>query len=128
MILENFAHTLDEVIEHTDVETVIVTGVGDQLALAEVGDREFRRAACAQTGAARGDLPRAVALQRGTSSRDAISTARRWSSTHDDIAFLQYTGGTTGVAKGAMLTHRNMVANVLQSAAWIGTARGSART
>src|SRR5690606_20707441 len=40
---------------------------------------------------------------------------------HDDIAFLQYTGGTTGVAKGAMLTHRNMVANVLQSAAWIGT-------
>ena len=41
--------------------------------------------------------------------------------THDDIAFLQYTGGTTGVAKGAMLTHRNMVANVLQSAAWIGT-------
>jgi long-chain acyl-CoA synthetase len=42
--------------------------------------------------------------------------------THDDIAFLQYTGGTTGVAKGAMLTHRNMVANALQSASWIGTA------
>ena len=41
--------------------------------------------------------------------------------THDDIAFLQYTGGTTGVAKGAMLTHRNMVANVLQAGAWLGT-------
>ncbi|MGH8185865.1 MAG: AMP-binding protein, partial [Steroidobacteraceae bacterium] len=40
---------------------------------------------------------------------------------HEDIAFLQYTGGTTGVAKGAMLTHRNMVANVLQASAWIGT-------
>ena len=40
---------------------------------------------------------------------------------HEDIAFLQYTGGTTGVAKGAMLTHGNMVANVLQSASWIGT-------
>ena len=46
---------------------------------------------------------------------------RRSTLTHDDIAFLQYTGGTTGVAKGAMLTHRNMVANVLQAAAWIGT-------
>jgi long-chain acyl-CoA synthetase len=41
--------------------------------------------------------------------------------THDDIAFLQYTGGTTGVAKGAMLTHRNMIANVLQAGAWLGT-------
>jgi len=41
--------------------------------------------------------------------------------THDDIAFLQYTGGTTGVAKGAMLTHHNMIANVLQAATWIGT-------
>jgi long-chain acyl-CoA synthetase len=40
---------------------------------------------------------------------------------HEDVAFLQYTGGTTGVAKGAMLTHRNLIANVLQSAAWIGT-------
>src|SRR3546814_7658860 len=40
---------------------------------------------------------------------------------HDDIAFLQYTGGTTGVAKGAMLTHGNMIANMLQAAAWIGT-------
>src|SRR5699024_3053139 len=39
---------------------------------------------------------------------------------HDDIAFLQYTGGTTGVAKGAMLTHGNMVANMLQASAWIG--------
>src|SRR5690606_27492514 len=40
--------------------------------------------------------------------------------THDDIAFLQYTGGTTGVAKGAMLTHRNLVANMQQASAWVG--------
>ncbi len=47
---------------------------------------------------------------------------------HDDIAFLQYTGGTTGVSKGAVLTHRNMVANVLQSGAWLGTAAPPAGT
>ncbi len=53
-------------------------------------------------------------------SGDAHQAPDRVELCHDDIAFLQYTGGTTGVAKGAMLTHGNMVANMLQAGAWIG--------
>src|SRR5262249_45831253 len=58
--------------------------------------------------------------------KDVLATGARHevpkpSITHDDIAFLQYTGGTTGIAKGAMLTHGNMVANMLQASAWIGS-------
>jgi long-chain acyl-CoA synthetase len=119
VILENFAHTLEEVIDKTQLEHVIVTGVGDQLhwpksMLANLVVRHVRKQVPSW------DIPRAVrfnnALQLGRyHSFTAVPT------THEDIAFLQYTGGTTGVAKGAMLTHRNMVANVLQSESWIGT-------
>jgi long-chain acyl-CoA synthetase len=119
VILENFAHTLAEVIDKTKIETVIVTGVGDQLhfpksALANMVVRHVRKQVPSF------DLPGAIrfnkALQLGR-----YGTFTPVSTDHDDIAFLQYTGGTTGVAKGAMLTHRNMVANVLQAESWIGT-------
>ncbi|MET0534197.1 MAG: AMP-binding protein, partial [Steroidobacter sp.] len=120
VILENFACTLEQVIDKTKLEHVIVTGVGDQLhwpksIVANLVVRHVRKQVPSW------NLPNAIrfnkALQLGR-----YSTFTPVPTTHEDVAFLQYTGGTTGVAKGAMLTHRNMVANVLQSESWIGTA------
>jgi long-chain acyl-CoA synthetase len=118
VILENFAHTLAEVRAATDVETVIVTGVGDLLAFPRSVATNFvlrhvRREVPEYS------LPGAVrfpeALSKGRyENLDPVPLE------HDDIAFLQYTGGTTGVSKGAVLTHRNLCANVLQSEAWMG--------
>src|SRR5690606_23579529 len=65
-------------------------------------------------------LPQAVRF-RDALARGAAHPLPAVTLTRDDLAFLQYTGGTTGVAKGAMLTHGNMVANMLQASAWIGT-------
>ncbi len=119
VILENFAHVLAQVIEHTALEHVVVTGVGDQLgwpksSLVNLVLRHVRRQV------PRWELPGAVRFNRALAEGGFLSVDPV-ALTHDDVAFLQYTGGTTGVAKGAMLTHRNMVANVLQSAAWIGS-------
>lgn len=120
VILENFAHTLQQVIGKTKIETVISTAVGDQLgwpksAIVNLVVKRVRKQV------PHWELPGAIAFNTVLDQGKFLQlTAVPLS--HDDIAFLQYTGGTTGVAKGAMLTHRNMVANVLQSAAWIGTA------
>ena len=121
LILENFAHTLGDVIEHNhlDLEHVIVTGVGDQLGWpkATIVNMVVRHVRKQVPGY---DLPGALRFN------DVLEQGRFLpfepvTTTHDDIAFLQYTGGTTGVAKGAMLTHRNMISNVLQAGAWLGT-------
>ncbi len=119
VVLENFAHVLEEVIEATDVEHVIVTGVGDLLKfpkswLVNLVIRKVRK----QVPAYR--LPDSQSFNQVLRAGEFLPFTEP-PLTLDDIAFLQYTGGTTGVAKGAMLTHRNMVSNVLQAAAWLGS-------
>ena len=116
VILENFADTLADVIDDTAVEHVVTTGVGDLLArpkgwIVNFLLRYVRRQVPDY------NLPGAVKF------RKALRTGSGYSLTpvelgYADIAFLQYTGGTTGVSKGAMLSHRNMVFNIEQSIAW----------
>jgi long-chain acyl-CoA synthetase len=117
VIVENFAHVLSEVIARTKVKHVVLTGVGDMLAfpksaIVNLVIRRVRRQVPPF------HLPGAVAF-RSALAHVAKLELRHVDIGHEDIAFLQYTGGTTGVSKGAMLTHRNMIANVLQSQAWM---------
>ena len=116
VILENFAATLQQCIAKTQVKHVVLASMGDRLGglkglLVNFVVRKLKKLVPAFS------LPAAVryndALARG---RGAPFSAPRIGP--DDLAVLQYTGGTTGVAKGAMLLHRNLIANVLQSEAW----------
>jgi long-chain acyl-CoA synthetase len=118
LILENFAHTLEQVRAATGVETVIVTGIGDLLgfprgAIVNFALRHVKKQVPEYS------LPDAVRLAEAL-SKGRFENLDPVALGHDDIAFLQYTGGTTGVSKGAVLTHRNLVANVLQTEAWMG--------
>lgn len=117
IVLENFAATLAQVIGRTSVRHVIIASMGDLLGFPRRGIvnfavRRLRRMVPPYS------LPGAVrfndALARG--ARHELVGVERGP---DDIAFLQYTGGTTGVSKGAMLLNRNVVANILQAAAWM---------
>ena len=122
VVLENFAQTLEKAIAGTNVRTVIVTAVGDLIGrprglVANLVVRRIRRAVPPWR------LPQAVRFRR------ALALGRRRKLELPkiepaDLAFLQYTGGTTGVPKGAMLTHRNMIANLQQVAAWIAPVVG----
>jgi len=118
LILENFAHTLDEVRAATGVETVIVTGIGDlfpfpKSLLVNFVLRHVKKQVPEYS------LPGSVGFTEAL-SKGKYENLEPVTLGHDDVAFLQYTGGTTGVSKGAVLTHRNMVANVLQTEAWMG--------
>lgn len=118
VILENFAATLQAVVERTQVRHVVTTQLGDMLG--------FPRSAIVNLVVKHvkhlvppWKLPGSVAF-RAALSEGARLPLTEPAISHDDIAFLQYTGGTTGVSKGAMLTHRNIVANLLQCESWWG--------
>ncbi|MFL6618372.1 MAG: AMP-binding protein [Povalibacter sp.] len=119
VILENFAHTLEHVFDKTELKLVITTAVGDLLSWPKSSIVNFV-VKYVRRQVPHWDLPDAVSFKAAMNQGHFLEFSPVTLS-HDDIAFLQYTGGTTGVAKGAMLTHRNMVSNVLQSAAWIGS-------
>ena len=122
VVLENFAQTLQKAIDGTNVREVIVTGAGDLLGalrgpIANFVVRRFRRAVPPWSLPNAVRFLRALALGRGRKAELPKIEP-------EDLAFLQYTGGTTGVPKAAMLTHRNMIANLQQVAAWIAPVVG----
>jgi len=117
VVLDNFGHTVQEVVGETSVKQVITTGLGDMLGFPKgsivnfvlrhvkkmVPDYDITGATRFRDALVIGQLKTLPAVQIGS----------------EDIAFLQYTGGTTGISKGAMLSHRNLVANMQQASAWI---------
>ena len=125
VILENFAHTLAEVIEHTQIKHTVLASMGDLL-----GPVYGRWITFAVRHLAKMVPEFELPLgdhHKVTSFKDAIAAGRHQSfkavpQTLDDIAFLQYTGGTTGLSKGAVLTHRNIVAAILQAETWFAPA------
>ncbi len=118
VVLDNFACTLSSVLKETSVRHVLTTAVGDLLGFPKSMVVNF---------VARYIKKMVPDYQISGAVRfvDALAAGARAPAPkvdigHEDIAFLQYTGGTTGVAKGAILTHRNLVANMLQAGVWIG--------
>jgi long-chain acyl-CoA synthetase len=118
-VLENFAHTVEQVLARTDVKHVVVATMGDMLGLkGHIVNFVVRRVK---------KLVPAWSIPSALSFKNVLSAGSGKALTPveiglDDIAFLQYTGGTTGVSKGAMLTHRNLLSNKEQMAVWLESA------
>ena len=117
VVMEMFAHTLADVIKETPVRQVITTCVGDLLGFPKGPLINFSMKYL-KNMIPDYRLPGAITFKQALALGES-HTLPAIDIRPDDIAFLQYTGGTTGVAKGAMLTHRNLVANMQQSSAWI---------
>jgi len=116
VVLENFAHTVQQVLGRTAVKHVIIGSMGEMLGLKGVivnlVVRKVKKMVPAYS------LPGAVSFNEAVTAGRAVKFNKP-NISPDDVAFLQYTGGTTGVSKGATLLHRNIVANVLQNDAWL---------
>ena len=117
IVLENFATTVEQVLAKTPVKHVIVASMGDLLGglkgtIVNFVVRRVKKLVPAFS------LPNSISFNK-VLAEGARMTLRPVTVGHDDIAFLQYTGGTTGVSKGAVLLHRNVIANVLQNEAWL---------
>jgi long-chain acyl-CoA synthetase len=124
VILESFCATLSEVIDHCPVKHVVVASLGDLLGFwygrwIDFAVRHLARMVPPYRLALSGpDGPRSVTGFRDVLAQGSSLTLKPSSASGDSVAFLQYTGGTTGLSKGAVLTHRNVVAAVLQAEAW----------
>ena len=118
LIVSNFAHTLEKVVAETAVKHVILTRLGDQLRPVKATLVNFV-VKYIKKMVPKYYLPGAVSFRHALQQGETLAYQRP-SVTNDDLAFLQYTGGTTGIAKGAMLTHRNMQANLEQTRATYG--------
>lgn len=122
VIFENACHTLQGVLDKTDCKHVLTTNIGDMLGfpksmIVNFVIKKIKKMVPAWS------IPSAKSFMSELRMADA-SKFRKPSMSQSDIAFLQYTGGTTGVAKGAILTHQNMVANMCQARAWLSPAIG----
>ncbi|CCD95076.1 Long-chain-fatty-acid--CoA ligase (Long-chain acyl-CoA synthetase) (Acyl-CoA synthetase) [Bradyrhizobium sp. ORS 375] len=116
IVLENFAHTVQQVVGHTQVKHIVIASMGDLLGfkgvIVNLVVRRLKKMVPAFSLPGAVPFNDALAAGRGKRFQKPVIGP-------DDVAFLQYTGGTTGVSKGATLLHRNVVANVLQNDAWL---------
>lgn len=117
IILANFAHNLEKVLPNTEIKTVIVTEIGDLLGgikgwVTNLVVKHVKKMVPSYS------LPNAISFKDALDKGDKAGY-KRPEIVNTDLAYLQYTGGTTGVSKGAMLTHRNLIANMEQISAWM---------
>jgi len=113
VIVSNFANTLEQVVDKTPIKHVVLTSLGQMLPRAKGTLVDFV-VKYVKRMVPKYDLPNAISFRKALHKGRRLQYVKPFMS-GDDIAFLQYTGGTTGVAKGAVLTHRNMIANVMQA-------------
>jgi long-chain acyl-CoA synthetase len=124
VVLENFGHVLQDVRHKTPLKHVVVTSLGEMLGLKGVIVNLVVRKVKKMVPPF--ELPGALSLKQALSEGQG-KTLTTPPLGHEDIAYLQYTGGTTGISKGAMLAHRNVIAALLQYRAWLHPATGDQR-
>ncbi len=117
VILANFAHLLEQVVSETDIESVVITELGDLFPFPKnfIVNKVVKHV---KKMVPDYSIPQAYSFRQALEV-GATKPYQNVETFHEDIAFLQYTGGTTGVSKGAVLTHRNIISNMLQIVEWM---------